>query len=424
MVGTTSAIGTVDDGLTALRRACDDVRQASETDAVDGVHPQVVARPSSTAEVAAVMRAAAAHRLTVVPRGRGTKMTWGSPPHRVDLVVDLSRMDRVLDHAAGDLVLVVQPGATLDAVAQVTAQAGQRLAIDRTVAGASVGGSIATATSGPTRVLVGTVRDLLIGITVVRADGVVAKAGGRVVKNVAGYDVGKLITGSFGTLGIITEATFRLHPLPAATKVVSVEVGDHAEAHRLVQAVMHSQVVPSAVELDWPAEGPGRLAVLLEGIAAGVERRAATTRQLLGATRAKAGDELPGWWGTSPWGAGETGLKLAFALTGLPHVLNEARAAAAEHGLALGVRGSAGAGVLHATLPADATPAAVAAVLARVRATCTRHGGSVVVVDAPAEIKRSVDLWGPVSAVDLMRRVKQQFDPEYRLSPGRFVGGI
>ncbi len=425
MTNTTSDTRIGGDAVAALRLACDDVEDAQEADAIDGVQPQLVARPSSTAQVSALLRTAASSGLTVVPRSRGTKMTWGSPLRGVDLVVDLSRMDQVLDHAAGDLVLVVQPGATLRAVQQVTAQAGQRLAIDATVAGASVGGSIAAATSGPIRMLVGTVRDLLIGVTVVRADGVVAKAGSRVVKNVAGYDVGKLITGSFGTLGIITEATFRLHPLPAASQVVSTHVEDHAEVHRLVQAVVHSQVVPSAVELDWPAEGPGTLSVLLEGIAAGVETRAATTRAVLrAAAQTGTSGEVPSWWNTYPWNLGETALKLTFALTGLPHVLTEARAAADEHGFTLGLRGSAGVGVLHAALPADVNASTVAVVLDRLRATCARYGGSLVVLDAPAEVKRAVDQWGPISAIDLMRRVKRQFDPEYRLSPGRFVGGI
>src|SRR3954467_9807253 len=236
--------------------ACADVRTGGEDDLVDGVVPGLVARPTSTQEVSEVLKGAAAHGLTVVPRGRGTKMTWGMPPTSADVLVDLDAMDQVLDHQAGDLIVETQTGARLAEVQAVVGKEGQRLVLDETVPGASVGGTLATNASGPQRVLVGTARDLLIGITVVRADGVVAKAGGRVVKNVAGYDLAKLMIGSFGTLAVVTEALFRLHPLPAARSLVTVPFDRPEEAQRLVQQVVQAQVVPSAVEVEWPAGGP------------------------------------------------------------------------------------------------------------------------------------------------------------------------
>jgi glycolate oxidase FAD binding subunit len=361
-----------------------------------------VAHPTSTAEVADVMRDAAGRGLTVVARGRGTKHTWGLPVS-ADLVVDLSGMDRVLDHQSGDLIVDVEAGARLAEVQAHVGKERQRLALDEMVPGATVGGALATNTSGPQRVLAGTARDLLIGITVVRADGVVAKAGGRVVKNVAGYDLGKLMVGSFGTLAVITEAVFRLHPVPAEQRWVSVPVDDAGRAHELAQAVVHSQVVPWAVELDWP----GTLTVLVGGRRDGVEARADAVRRLLG-DAATTADTAPPGWASYPSGRPVL-LKVTFALSGLADVL-----AAAE---GLRVRGSAGAGVLYAA-------AEDAARLEPLREVCGRYGGSVVVLDAPAEVKDAVDVWGPVPAIDLMRRVKQQFDPENRLAPGRFVGGI
>ncbi len=406
----------------AIASACADVSDPQPTDDVDGVPPGVVARPADTAQVSEVLRAATAHGLTVVPRGRGTKLSWGTPPSSADVLLDVSALDQVLDHAAGDLIVATQAGARLADVQQVVGQGGQRLALDETVPGTSIGGLLAANTSGPRRVLTGTARDLLIGITIVRADGVVAKSGGRVVKNVAGYDLGKLLIGSAGTLGVITDATFRLHPVPAAHRWVHVDVTDPAQAQDLTQAVVHGQAVPSAVEVAWQ-DGHGTVSVLLEGREDGVAGRAATIAALLGATSTDSGD-APGGGSTYPWEPGVVGddraaaLKLTFVLSGLADVL----AAATEAGVTL--RGSAGAGVAYASLPPGTAPEAVAEALTRLRETCTRHGGSVVLVDGPGAVKAAVDVWGPIPALDLMRRVKDQFDPDHRLAPGRFVGGL
>jgi glycolate oxidase FAD binding subunit len=414
------------DAAAALAAACDDVTEAGPDDAVDGAPAALVARPASTAEVGEVLRAAAAAGLAVVPRGQGTKMTWGRPPERADLVVDVSRMAAVQDHAAGDLIVDARAGTPLSAVQATVAGAGQRLALDDPLGGATVGGALATNLSGPRRVRFGSARDLLIGVTLVRADGVVAKAGGRVVKNVAGYDLGKLLIGSFGTLGVVTEAVFRLHPLPAARRLITAPFDRPEEAQRLVQAVVHAYVVPTAVEVDRPAAGPGTVAVLLEGIEAGVAGRAATTRELLGSS-AEEGD-VPDGWGAFPWAGSDgdraTALKATFALSGLARVLATARSVAEEAGLGLHLRGSGGAGVLYGAVPAGADPAAVRSLVDRLRAECAALSGALVVLDAPAGVKAAVDTWGPVPALELMWRVKDRFDPQRRLAPGRFVGGI
>jgi len=415
--------GTIDaTAREAIASACADVRGPQEDDAVDGVPPGVVARPADTDQVAEVMRAAAAHRLSVVPRGRGTKMSWGTAPMSADVLLDLSALDQVLDHAAGDLIVAAQAGARLADVQAVVGQGGQRLALDETVPGTSIGGLLAANTSGPRRVATGTARDLLIGITVVRADGVVARAGGRVVKNVAGYDLGKLMIGSYGTLAVVTDATFRLHPVPATHQWVTVDVDDPARAHEVVQSVVHSQTVPAGVEVGW-AEGRGTVSVLLEGRAEGVTARTESIRGLLG-EGATATGEAPAVGATYPWDPAARGddrataLKLTFVLSGLADVL------AAVHGSGVTLRGSAGSGVAYAAVPPGTPVEEVRALVDRLRGACSRHDGSTVVVDAPAAVKAAVDVWGQVPALGLMRRVKDQFDPDHRLAPGRFVGGI
>jgi len=279
--------------LDDLRKVCDErTRPADDTDTVADVPARYVATPATTQEVSEVLRLATEHDLRVVARGAGTKLTWGAAPTGVDLVLDTTRISGVVEHAAGDLVVVVRAGTPVEALQATLADSGQQLALDVAQDGATIGGAVATNTSGPRRMLYGTLRDLLIGITFVRADGVVAKAGGKVVKNVAGYDFGKLLIGSYGTLGLVTQAAFRLHPLPMASRVLSAEVGEAKEAGRVAAEMVGSQVVPSAVDVDQPPEGPVTVAVLIEGTEDGVSKRAAVTAQMLG-TGAADGEAPP-----------------------------------------------------------------------------------------------------------------------------------
>ncbi len=409
-----------------LNRICP-TRPGSDSDAVDGTVPGYVATPGSVDEASEVMRIATSHELRVVPRGAATKLGRGNPPRACDLVIDVSRMDQVLEHASGDLVARVQAGLPLARLQEVLAVAGQQLALDEPAPGSTIGGMLATAASGPRRLLYGTPRDLVIGVTAIRPDGTVARSGGKVVKNVAGYDLGKLYTGSYGTLGLIVEVAFRLHPRPASSAVVSATATDARAAHARVQDLLHSQLVPAAIEIDRPnPRSPITVAALFEGEPQGVEARCATTRRLLGegavATRA-----TPPWWGHFPAGEGAVVIKVSARIAALAEVLD----AVAEAGeqtdpgwLAPAVRGSAGTGVLHVGLPARAPAPSVARFLDRLREAVSAHDGSAVIVGAPREVRAATDVWGPVRGLSLMRRVKDQFDPEHRCSPGRFVGGI
>lgn len=408
--------------LDDLSKVADDrVRVAGSDDGIDGVQPSYVATPSSTEETAELLRAAAHHSLCVVAKGSGTKQDWGHPPSRVDLVIDTTAMAGVVEHAAGDLITIVGAGTAVGDLQATLADNDQQLALDAPYPVATIGGTVATNTSGPRRVLSGTLRDLLIGITFVRADGVVAKAGGRVVKNVAGYDFGKLFTGSYGTLGVITEVTLRCHPLPGARRVVSTEVPDGDGAADLARRVLSSQVVPSAVELNQPAEGPVTVVVLIEGVEAGIGSRAETVRELLGAA-SEIGD-LPESYARYPFGSGDVGLKISTTLSGVGPILTSARSLGHRHGVPISVGGSF-AGVLYAAMPADTDPLAVGQLLAELRAVAASYDGTVVVLTGPADTRRAVDVWGPISGLDLMRRLKDQLDPDHRLAPGRFVGGI
>ena len=421
-----------------LAAACGQVSAASSGDAVAGVRPSYVAWPASVAEASAVMTAAAGLGLAVLPRGTGTRLAWGAPPHRCDLVVDTSRLDQVLEHEAGDLVARVQAGVRIDELARVLGRAGQQLSLDLPEApgGAgrgTVGGVLATGVAGPRRLRYGTPRDLGIGITVVLADGTVAHSGGKVVKNVAGYDIGKLFAGSYGTLGLIVEAAFRLHPVPAAAAFVTRECDGAAAAQDLVAAAAGSPLAPSAAEINRAARGaPFGVSVLIEGDKDGVFERAALLRELLGdGTSVSAGP--PPWWGGAAAAADATLIRITFWAGELAAVLDALDAAARATGLDPVVGGSAAAGILYAAVPPGAAAAAAAEFVAALRAARPLAAagddgpparGSAVVVHAPAAVHEAVDVWGPVPSAGLMRAVKDQFDPGHRMAPGRFAGGI
>jgi glycolate oxidase FAD binding subunit len=342
-----------------------------------------VVQPADTGEASAMLGEAAKLGQTVVPRGAG--LGWIPPDG--DLIVDMRRMDQVTEHAAGDLVARIQAGATMGHVARVLAEAGQRLALD-VPPEVTVGGMIATGLAGPLRFRYGSPRDLLIGITVVRPDGVVAHSGGKVVKNVAGYDLGKLFAGSRGTLGLITEATFRLHPLPQAVAYVTAPCG-RSGAPAAVVAAANSPLQPSAVELG----SDFSVAVLLEGTTAGVAERAKQMSELLGS--ADVSSEPPTWWGKLRDPVG-TVVRVTFWLARLGDVLR----AVCDAGVPCAAGGSAGAGVLYVCVDegADAFPLVSAA-----RAAVGDRGSVVVLTDPP----RFDD--------PLMRAVRDQFDPRHRM---------
>src|SRR5215207_60737 len=405
---------------------------------VDGVAARFVARPRSVEDAGQVLAAAAADGLAVAFAGGGSKLGLGNPPERVDLEVQTHGLNQILEHAAGDLVVRAQAGVPLADLQAALAPAGQWLALDPPEPRATVGGVVAADASGPRRLRYGTVRDLIIGITVVLADGTVARAGGKVVKNVAGYDLAKLFCGSLGTLGMIAEATFRLHPLPAAAAVVTLQVETPEQVGQAVRRLARSPLEPSAVELvvdEWV--WPGRLTTVFEGIRPGVEAQAAAAAELLGQVgeAAVAGpgqtDAALGQLGARPFEKAELALKAACPPADLSGVLAElvigrgrwdgsvcAHAATGVLWMASGLRE----GDLRPDSPAAPS---VAATITAMRKRLVARGGSLVVVKAPPELKRAVDAWGPAGdAPGLMRRVKERFDPDRRLAPGRFVGGI
>ena len=396
-------------------------REATPDDAVDGVQPSFVVEPGTVEEISELLRFAADEGLAVSPRGGGTKVSLGNPPRDFDLVLSTARMDEIIEHVPGDQVVRVQAGIKLRDLQEQLAGSNQMLGIDppEKDAGATVGGIVAANSSGPRRHRYGTMRDLIIGITVVLSDGTVAKAGGKVVKNVAGYDLSKLFTGSLGTLGVIAECNFRLHPKLEAGRTVAVELESTQTAGQAAQAIMHAQIVPSAVELQW-GEGAGLLSVLIEGIEPSVEAQAETASYLLRGF-GELTDEYPD--SIAPPG-GEVVVKISAPPAELTGVLDSTLEACSRRGVTPSITGHAGIGVTYAALSGGGEEAQ-AQIVDELREIWSRRGGSVVVRDAPPAFKKKVEVWGPLgSRLELTRRVKQKFDPRGILNPGRFAGGV
>jgi glycolate oxidase FAD binding subunit len=372
------------------------------SDRLGSVEPTSVTTPMNVADLASEMRHAAAKAQIVGVAGAMTKIGQGADPTALDLLVSTRSMDRIVEHSSDDLVITVQSGVPLAALQDHVRGSGQWLALDPPEAGATVGGVVATASSGPHRLLYGTPRDLLIGITVVLADGTVARSGGKVVKNVAGYDLGKLFTGSFGTLGVIAECTFRLHPTRPARRVVTAHPEDLAAA---AQRIFRTGGVPAALEWDG-----SELVAVFESIESAAQTQA---EDAAAAVDGQVGDSLPPNFGHRP--SGQVRLKVTHRLG----ALNETVASIRRVSPAARLQAQVGSGVIW-TGAEDGDLSS----LDELRRAVAPYDGGVVVIDAPAAAKRAVDVWGPACGLEVMRRIKDRFDPDHRMAPGRFVGGI
>jgi glycolate oxidase FAD binding subunit len=409
----------------------ENVREATSDDAIEGVEPSLIVEPGTIEETSEVMKLASREGLAVSTRGGGTKMGLGNPPRQVDLILSTLRMDGIIEHVPGDQIVRTQAGVKLEDLQESLAGSDQLLGIDPPEEGATVGGIVAANASGPRRLRYGTVRDLIIGIKVVLADGTVAKAGGKVVKNVAGYDLSKLFTGSLGTLGVIAEANFRLHPIRESARTVFVEVDDHGQIPDVAQALTHSSVsqfVLDALEMRWE-DGRGVIAALFEGIEPAVEAQSSAATELLrsyGEANALGKDDGDEFWDSfarRPLATGDVALKIGAPPADLTAVLDSVLGAAERAGVEARLSGHAGTGVTFAGLSGEDD--GLVDVVEEVREIRVRRGGSVVVQEAPLSIKERLDVWGPVGDyLGLTRRVKEKFDPGYTMNPGRFLGGI
>ena len=400
--------------------------------AVDGTVPRWVAVPATLEQLSQVLALAREERLAVTPRGSGSSLELGGPAARVDLVVDLRRLDAVVEHNPDDLTTTVQAGVTAGALAGRLAPHRQALPLDPPGWGArTLGGMAATQASGPLRARYGTMRDLLLGVRFVQADGVVTWGGAKVVKSVTGYDVPKLMVGALGTLGVLAELTLRLHPIPDFEGTWLASFRSAAEAQDVVARLLESTVQPSRLEMldDRALTACGlpvaaaALAISIGTVEPAVRGQEALLSDIVLHTRGRFET-----MGTSFWraydraqaGPGGVTLRIGTVPSRLAATFAETRAVLDGAVVA----GCAALGALRVRVDADA--AALAGALPRLRAFVADVDGGVVIERGPRAIREAVDPWGPVPAPSLavMRAIKAEFDPTGVLNPGRFVGGL
>jgi glycolate oxidase FAD binding subunit len=371
-------------------------------------------------ELAGRLGAAAKEGRAVRPVGGGTKLSWGRDAGTAEVALSTAGLGEIREHNAGDYVAVLEGGLRLTAAQARFTAAGQRLALDPPLGdgAATIGGVLATGDSGPLRHRYGAPRDLVVGMTVALSDGTLARAGGRVIKNVAGYDLAKLMTGSFGTLGVIVEAVVRLHPRPDATATAIGRATDPGLVAAAARGLTHERLELESLDVRWQR---GEGAVLAR--AGGALPR--PTAERAAAALAAAGldveviqdDDEPLWEaqraGQRASADGDVVVRVSSLQTRLEDVLVAARR------LDAAVVGRAALGLSWVRVPSGGAEAVAELRAALAPAVC-------VVLDAPPAVRAAIDPWGEADppALELMRRVKARFDPAGALRPGAFVGGL
>ena len=414
---------------------------------VDGLRPAAVALPESVEEVSAVLAAACGQRAAVAPWGGGTAMALGNLPRTYDLALVTRSLSRVLEYEPADLTLSVQAGITMAALADELKRHGQFLPLDAPDE-ATLGGVLATGAFGPRRHAYGPVRDWVLGVRVVHADGRVTKAGGRVVKNVAGYDMTKLYLGSLGTLGIIVEASLKVTPLPTMEETWAAVCPSSVEAIRLALDADARGLRLSALTVAGPLGPDGPLATAgldhrgYAVLAQAVGTRAAVERSLRDLDAVAADHGLTGGGARlsdadQVWGALRAlarpalsdNVLLVRALLSPRRLLpwlERTAALAAKTGLAPALAAHVGTGCVFTRWQSPGLGGERGrGLLTALSESAVTLGGAAIVDGCAVELKHHVDVWGrPRADFALMRRLKEQFDPHGTLNPGRFLGRL
>ncbi|MCK5392223.1 MAG: FAD-binding oxidoreductase [Deltaproteobacteria bacterium] len=417
-----------------------------ESFSVDDVLPEIVLSPNNVEQISEIMKVASKESLSVIPWGSGTKSALGNKPDRADIVISTKNLNRILEHGASDLVATTESGVTLKKFQSVLNKENQFLALDPPHVGrkATVGGIIATNDGGPERLRYGTLREFLIGLKVVRADGSVFKGGAKVVKNVAGYDLPKLYVGSLGTLGIIVEATFRLYPVPEYSETYIAGFSTLEDAHDAVMTLLNSDIVITSLEILNPElisflakrndldliDNQYTLAIGIKNVEKAVKDQVSTVKTLCdqkgGKGKVISGGQEEKFWDDVrdfPWKLFKTArvvCKASVLITQIPKVLETVKRLSGENGIKTYISARAGNGILIISIKGEVS--SMIESLNSLRAFVSSIGGHLILQEAPYEIKAGVSVWGDFgSGLGIMERIKFNFDPDNLLNPGRYI---
>jgi glycolate oxidase FAD binding subunit len=411
---------------------------------IDDFGPLAVVRPHSVADLGDVVRRAAAERQALYPVGGGTMLGLGLPPSRPGWAVDLRSLNAVIDYPARDMTITVQAGVTVAELRRVLAVENQRLPVDVPHADrATLGGALATNVSGPRRYGSGTLRDYVLGLTTVNDEGQEVKAGGRVVKNVAGYDLCKLHIGALGTLGVITQATLKVRPIPESYALVTLGC-DAAGLEALLERLHNSRTRPGCLDV-LNAEAAGAVAhaadvalpeaawVAVVGYEDGADAVNWQVRQLMQEVlpsgvrglEARAGGACRSLWQSLAEAVDAPDARLSFKANLLSGAVASFCLHAARLSAGIRLHAHAGSGIVYGHFSSDLTLERIQEMLKGLQDAAEAAQGNLILPRCPPEWKRSLPVWGrPRGDAWLMREVKAKFDPRGLFNPGRFIDGI
>ena len=425
---------------------------------LDGKKPKVIVSPKTIQEVSKVVAQANQQRLTIVPRGNGTKMGMGGIPKKIDIILSTSRLNRIMDSDCENLTLSAESGMTLNEVQKSLTKVGKGyfLPLDPPFTEkATLGGIVATNSSGPKRLLYGTARDMIIGTKAVFPNGDIVVSGGKTVKNVSGYDMCKLLIGSYGTLGILCEMTFKLLPLPEKEATLLLSFARLGEADGFAREVRSSQLIPSSIEtlnalavqkmrysMSMPPNGNYLVAIGLEGVAESIDRQIAEMSEkgrkhgFLEAVTLDSEKHQAFWVSIRDFSQGLTenypnliSLKSNFLISKSDEMLGSYEMIARELGIECAFICHSGNGILYSyILPGKKFRSKIESfieLIGKMTAEAAKNEGNLIIESSPLLIKKKVEVWGQSrSDYQVVRRLKEQIDPAGILNRGRFVGGI
>jgi glycolate oxidase FAD binding subunit len=426
--------------------------------AIDGKKPKVIVSPRTIDEVSKIVAHANQQHLTIIPRGNGTKMGMGGIPKKIDIILSTDRLNHITDSDCENLTLSAEGGITLSEVQKSLAKVGKGyfLPLDPPFTDkATLGGIVATNSSGPERLLYGTARDLIIGTKAVFPNGDIVVSGGKTVKNVSGYDMCKLLIGSYGTLGILCEMTFKLLPLPEKEATLALSFAKLEEADGFARQVRSSQLIPSSIEIlnaiavknmkysiSMPPNGNYLVAIGLDGVAESIDRQISEMSEMskkhgvLEAVTLDSEKHQAFWIAIRDFSKGLTekcpnliSLKSNFLISKSGEMLGSYEKITSEFGMDCAFICHSGNGILYSYILAEknlrSKIESFVELIGKLTSEAVKNEGNLVVESSPLLIKKKVDVWGQSRSDYLVvRRLKEQIDPAGILNIGRFVGGI